>query len=97
MDGLQFDIDLNPKPPKDWDERVAQTKQHFMRSTENIQGSMKYAGGAIRENGIVVGGVISENAQRVGSVLSEKGSQWKDKIQQKEYGKKIMGIFGKKK
>jgi hypothetical protein len=45
----------------------------------------------------VVGAVISEKAQMVGGVLSEKGSQLKNKIQQKEFGKKIMGMFGKKK
>ena len=97
MDGLQFDIDTNPKPPKDWDERVAQTKQLFMRNTENIQGNLKSAGGVLKENSIVVGGVISDNASRLGGVLSEKGSLLKDKIQQKEFGKKIMNLFGKKK
>ena len=97
MDGLPFDIDTNPKPPKDWDERIAQTKQSFMRNTENLQGGMKNAGGAIKENSIIVGTVISENAQKAGAVISEKGSLLKEKIQQKEFGKKIMSMFGKKK
>lgn len=73
MDGLPFDIETNPKPPKDWDERLAQTKQSFFRNTENLQGNLKHAGGAIKENSIVVGAVISDNAQKAGAVISEKG------------------------
>lgn len=32
MDGLPFDQDMTPKPPKDMDERIAQTKVKIMQA-----------------------------------------------------------------
>ena len=33
MDGIQYDIEANPKPPKDWDERIAQTKSTLYKTS----------------------------------------------------------------
>lgn len=44
MDGLQFDIDACPKPPKDWDERMAQTKQTLLKTKDLLTRDISKAG-----------------------------------------------------
>ena len=33
MDGLDFNEENNPKPPRDWDERFAQTKTSLIKTS----------------------------------------------------------------
>lgn len=72
MDGIQFDINTNPKPPKDWDERMALTKHQLMKTKDSLANNFGKAGVSIKENGLVAGSVISERAQFAGSVISNK-------------------------
>ena len=62
MDGLSFDLEVNPKPPKNWDERVAQTQHQFLKGTDQLGANLKQVGGSLKTNGLVVGSVISEKA-----------------------------------
>lgn len=96
MDGMPFDIEASPKPPKDWDERMAQTKQTLLKTKDLLARDFSKAGTSLKENGAIAGAVISEKAAVAGAVISEKGQLLKEKIQSKEFGKKIMGMFGKK-
>lgn len=81
MDGLEFDLESNPKPPKDFDERVAQAKIQFSKASENVGGTLKTVGTSIKDNALIGGNIVNEKAQIVGGILSEKGSLLKEKIQ----------------
>jgi hypothetical protein len=96
MDGMPFDIEACPKPPKDWDERMAQTKQTLLKTKDLLTRDFSKAGSSLKENSVIAGAVITEKATIAGAVISEKSQQLKEKIQSKEFGKKIMSIFGKK-
>lgn len=108
MDGVQYDFDANPKPPKDWNERLNQTATLLNKgaavATENLSvaGSVlatksKEYGTVISEKSKVAGSVIYEKSKVAGAVIAEKTGTLKEKIQTKEYGQKLMSMFGKKK
>ena len=98
MDDLPFDIQTNPKPPKNFNERLQQTQDmisHTFSSGMSNQ-SLNDAGTKIRENSIVAGQIISEKASVAGAAISEKTSALKQKLIEKQLGNKIMGMFKKK-
>lgn len=85
MDGLPFDIASNPMPPKDWNERVEQTKAHASNLASFAGTNLKYFGGVVKETAIVGG-----------STIASKTGTLKTKVQSKEWGTKVMGMFAKK-
>ncbi len=85
MDGLPFDIAANPMPPKDWNERVEQTKAQALNVAS-------YAGTNLKD----FGGGVKETAVTGGSTLAAKTGTLKQKVQTKEWGTKVMGMFAKK-
>ena len=97
MDGLIFDTEANPKPPQNWDERMQQTKATLGKTAESTGATLKVVGSEIKEKGLIVGAVVSEKASAAGAWTSEKASSLKAKVQSKDFGKKMMSMFGKKK
>ena len=97
MDGLIFDMEQNPKPPRDWDERLEQTKKEMLKNSEVVAENLKKFGGAVKENGLAFGAVASEKAFVAKEVVSEKAAALKAKLSEKQYGQKLMSMFGKKK
>lgn len=85
MDGLPFDIATNPMPPKDWNERVEQTKAQASNLAQFAGTNLKYFGGVVKDTAVVGG-----------SALASKTGTLKQKVQTKEWGTKVMGMFGKK-
>lgn len=73
MDGIVLSADDHPKPAKDWDERVAQTKTALMKTRTQLTKDLGKAGASIKVNGLVAGQVISERASVAGHTLSIKG------------------------
>jgi len=86
MDGLNFSIENNPKPPKDMEERFNQTKQSLIKGTSVVGSGLSSLFTSGKEIGYT-GGVAAAG----------KASELKDKIASKEWGTKVMSMFGKKK
>ena len=63
MDGVPFDMEMNPKPPKDFDERLAQTKAQIFKRAGNAGEDFKVVGSMVTENASHAGRFISENAK----------------------------------
>lgn len=63
MDGVPFDMESNPKPPKDFEERMAQTKAQLLKKAGNAGEDFKIVGSLVTENASHAGRVISENAK----------------------------------
>ena len=79
MDGLVFDLEKHPKPPRDWNEKMSQTKDKVVKGSQIAGANLKVAGGVIKENSIVAGAVISEKA----GIAKEKAGALKQKIIEK--------------
>ena len=86
MDGLPFSIENNPKPPKDMEERFNQTKQSLIKGSAVVGSGLSNLFATGKEVGYA-GGVAA----------AEKAGVLKEKIQTKEWGTKVMSMFGKKK
>lgn len=59
MDGLPFDIAQNPMPPKDWNERVEQTKAQAQNFASFAGTNLKYFGGVVKETAVTGGTTIA--------------------------------------
>jgi len=62
MDGMQYDIEANPKPPKDFDERLEQARRSLIKTGEaakvqlaQLGQTLKGQGAVIKENSAVAG------------------------------------------
>ena len=86
MDGLPFSIENNPKPPKDLEERFNQTKNSIIKGSAVVGSGLSNLFATGKEVGYA-GGMAA----------AEKASVLKEKIQTKEWGTKVMGMFGGKK
>ena len=86
MDGLPFSIENNPKPPKDLEERFNQTKNSLIKGTAVVGSGLSNLFATGKEVGYA-GGMAA----------AEKAGALKEKIQTKEWGTKVMSMFGKKK
>ena len=86
MDGLEFTEENNPKPPRDWDERLAQTKTSLIKTSAVVGSGLQNLFAQGKEVGYA-GGVAA----------AEKAGALKEKIQTKEWGNKVMSMFSKKK
>lgn len=86
MDGLPFSMENNPKPPKDLEERFNQTKNSLIKGTAVV--------GSGLSNLLATG---KEVGYAGGMAAAEKAGALKEKIQTKEWGNKVMSMFGKKK
>lgn len=82
MDGLPFDV---AKPPKDWNERM-----------EGAKAGLFTAGNVAASNLSILGGHAKVHGSAAASVIGAKASTLKEKISEKQFGQKIMSMFGKK-
>lgn len=85
MDGLDFSEEVNPKPPRDWDERLAQTKTSLIKTSAVVGSGLQSFFSQGKEVGYA-GGMAA----------AEKAGALKEKIQTKEWGTKVMSMFKKK-
>ena len=84
MDSMLFDLEANPKPPKNMNERVEQLKSTLFKTAASAQENTSQYQEVIMEKGRMASQVVSEKALIA-------------KVKGKEFGAKVMGMFGKKK
>jgi len=96
MDGVEFDAVMNPKPPKNWNERVEIAKAQFEVGKQEATTNFSRAGSIIKEKSVIFGSIVSEKSKDISEKAKTGGASLKEKIQTKEYGKKLMTMFGKK-
>ena len=72
MDGFEFDLEANPMPPKNWDERIQQTQNTILKDLQFAKNNLSFVGSNLKEHGSIAGGVLKENSIAASAIAKEK-------------------------